>query len=459
MLFVSRQNNTKNKEVNNNVHGRTCQYRCAYVSKGAVERHETISHGPFFSTRKTNTRWSPKTVMLQAILMTYDPSASLKDRFHHARQTLIEMFPSQKRPGQTYQGYIKALHRLPETALKQVTARLRRAHRAVAGSAWQVDGWVPFAADGSRVEVPRTQANEKAFKCAGRTKTGPQLSVTTLYHMGSGLPWSWRIGPGVESERTQLRDQLNTLPKKSLVVGDAGFTGYDLMQDVLKHSLHFLMRVGGNVTLLTELGCEVEKRGHTVYLWPQEKRDRKPLVLRLIRVKAKSKYARCREVYLLTDVFDRSRMSQATASLLYRRRWGVEVFYRHFKQTLNQRMLRSRSPKQAPAELHWGLTALLLLGLMGVSALHRSRTDPLHLSVSASLRTIRNAMRCRGVWRYRDDLRVLLRKALKDDYRRRGSKSARDWPHKKNDPPPKPPKIRPATEDEKRLAATLYEAA
>jgi hypothetical protein len=34
--------------------------------------------------------------LLQAILMAYDPSASLKDRFQYARQCLMEMFPRRR---------------------------------------------------------------------------------------------------------------------------------------------------------------------------------------------------------------------------------------------------------------------------------------------------------------------------------------------------------------------------
>ena len=75
----------------------------------------------------------------------------------------------------------------------------------LAGPFWRRDGWVAFSADGTRIELPRTVDNEKAFGCAGRDKTGPQLQLTSLYHMGTGLPWAWRIGAGTESEQVHLR--------------------------------------------------------------------------------------------------------------------------------------------------------------------------------------------------------------------------------------------------------------
>jgi hypothetical protein len=308
------------------------------------------------------------------------------------------------------------------------------------------------------VEVPRTKANA-ALGCAGRKKTGPQLFVTTLYHMGTGLPWNWHIGAGTESERDHLRAMLTSLPTGSLIVGDAGFTGYDLLNAILSHRLSFMIRVGSNVTLLTDLGLEVKTDGEVVWLWPDAKRrgNELPLRLRLIRVQPKCNAKH--PVYLLTNVFDRSRLPDRTAAVLYRMRWGVEVFYRSYKQTLEQRKLRSDAPQQARWELHWGLTALLLLGLMSVEAIVAKGKDPLSLSVAAALRHIRQAMRTSRRWRCQGDLRVQLASAVKDDYQRPSHKAARDWPRKKKEPPPGVPHIRPATRTEARKAQKLRSVA
>ena len=122
--------------------------------------------------------------------------------------------------------------------------------------------------------------------------------------------------------------------------------------------------------------------------------------------------------------------------MFYRLRWGVEVFYRGFKRTLDQHTLRSRSPRQARDELHWALTAMLLLGLMGVEALSSCRIGPSRLSTAAALRMVRQSMQPYRRWRHRSDLRIVLSRAVKDSYHRRRAKTARNWPHKKNDPPP-----------------------
>jgi DDE family transposase len=96
--------------------------------------------------------------------------------------------------------------------------------------------------------------------CAGRDKTAPQVFLTTLWHMGTGLPWDYRVGPGTDSERTHLKRMVPDLPPRSLVVADAGFVGYVLCRKLILRGHSFLLRVGRNITLLTGLGSYHEER-------------------------------------------------------------------------------------------------------------------------------------------------------------------------------------------------------
>jgi len=196
-------------------------------------------------------RWTLAYVIYVSVLMVLDESESLKDRFAHARQVVVSLFPGRKRPGRTYQGYVAACHRLRRRHRQAIQRRLRERHREIAGRFWQRDGWVAFSADGTRVELPRTVANENAFGCAGRDKTGPQLQLTSLYHLGTGLAWAWQIGAGTESEQVHLRHLARWLPAHSLLVADAGFTSFDLLWALSQRHVEVLVRMGSHRTLLT----------------------------------------------------------------------------------------------------------------------------------------------------------------------------------------------------------------
>jgi hypothetical protein len=302
--------------------------------------------------------------------------------------------------------------------------------------------------DGSRVECPRTAANEAAFGCAGKDKTTPQQLVTAVFHVATGLVWAWRRGRGDAAERSHLRQMIGELPERTLLLADAGFTGYDLLALLEAAGHDFIVRVGSGIHLLRKLGYAVEEHGDIVYLWPQACRNRPPLVLRLVRVRS----AGGRDVCLLTSVLERSRLSDAAVASLYRQRWGIEVMWRSLKQTLGGRKMRGVSPETAAPELDWTLLGLWMLGTMAVESLGRREREPSRWSPAQALRTVRRWMDRRWARRPAGGLAAELRRAVKDQYVRRGPKRARDWPHKKTERPPGEPKLRRARPAEKRAA-------
>lgn len=386
-------------------------------------------------------RWTDRLLVLCGVLVGWANDSALLDAFESARRALVGMYPSRRRPGKTAEGFFKALAPRTPALLATLGPHLRRRVVQVAGSRWRWRRWVVMAVDGSRVECPRTAANEQAFGCGGRDKTTPQQWVTTIFHVVSGLLWDYRRGPATDSERAHLGQMLAGLPRRVLLLMDAGFTGFALLGSILDSGRHFIVRVGANVTLLTQLGYDVRDGGCTVWLWPQGQQGKQPpLTLRKVEFLSHG-----RRVCLLTSERSPEALSDAQVKHWYRQRWMIEVQYRGLKQTMEHRKLLSDSPAMARAELDWSLIGLWLLELMQVDS-RRWRRTPRH-SLAGGLRVVRRAMR--GVGRVpAGGLARQLRAAWVDDYVRAGPKGARDWPHKKNEPPCGPPKIRTATAEE-----------
>jgi hypothetical protein len=395
-------------------------------------------------------KWSPLRVVWVALLMVWSAEQTLQARFEETREVVRSLFPKWSL-GKSYTGWYEAQLTWLTPLRPALGKRLRQQLEKVARRRWLREGWCAFAADGSRVECPRTKANEDALKCAGKKKTGPQLFVTTLLHMGTGVPWDFRIGPGTASERRHLEEMLPDLPPQSLLVADAGFTGYEFYRRIVAAKQSFLMRVGSNVHLLKELGyIELEGRD-TVYLWPERNWSELPVVLRLIELSDGKK-----KMYLVTNVLDKKALSAKSAGVLYEMRWGVEVFYRSLKQTLEKRRMLSRTPEAARCELTWALFGLWLLGLMTVDPILARGGDPLSWSASKARQRVRRSMRRALTRRHRDrGLRRDLAWATQDGYVRRGNKTARNWPHKKTEKPPGEPKIQSATAGQLRAMKRL----
>ena len=403
--------------------------------------------------------WTPLLLSLCAILMSWDPSPSLTQRFAAAGLSLSHLLPGKARGG-SYQGWIKAMAR--NGSLNQRLAdRMRDSirQRTTAGGCWLRQGWNAFTADSSKFNCPRTRENEGAFGCAskkGKSPGIPQQLLTLLWHMGSGLPWAWQAGVARASEREQLLSLLPMLPPQALLVADAGFVGYPLLKSIADTRRYFLIRVGANVSLIAKLGFFQEKED-TVYLWPSydtrkntRRRRQAPMVLRLIRLQEPGK----KTVYLLSNVLEESRLSQRAAHLFYRLRWGVEVFFRSLKQTLCRRKLGSAAPVQAKLELDWAVMGIALLGYLSVAAVLAAGKDPMSYSVALALARLREAAGRSAA--AASGLQALLSNALKDSYTRTTAKTSRNWPRRKRCKPPGKPRLRRATRAEVKMAHEFH---
>lgn len=395
-----------------------------------------------------NTDWTPQRLAWAACLMSWSTEATLTDRLESVGDLLSELFP-RWRVGLSLGGFGRACIRETPRMLDEVRRQLRS---SVAGwlEEYRVFGWVVMAVDGSRFETPRTRANEAGLGCAGREKTTPQIYQTTLQHVGTSLPWDFRIGPGTASERRQLDEMLPVLPAKSLLIADAGFISYALCRALLMGRQNFLLRVGGNTHLLEELGFACETGERTVYLWPLQYRRNPPIVLRLITLCDQGK----EPIYLVTNI-DSESLPEDAASEIYRLRWGLETYFRALKQTLGHDRVLSRTPATALAEQAWLNIGAWLLQLMTTAALIAAHELPRQWSAAKASREVRRTMRGRPSRRIRQPLCQRLGCAKIDSYHRKNPKQTRRGVQKKQEKPPGPPKIRLATKKEQQLAQQL----
>jgi len=395
-------------------------------------------------------RWAPRMLATCAVLMSWLPGRDLQECFAAAREGLVAMYSSRRRPGKTLAGFVQALSQHSAKLLQVVVSALRQVTIRLSGQAWRLGEWVVMGADGSRLECPMSAQNERGLGCAGKDKTTPQVFITTLFHVASGLPWAWLRGRGDASERDQLRRLLKQLPAHVLLLLDAGFPGYVLLRALQLLGHDFIVRVGRNVSLLRGLGWELKQAGPRVYLWPQSHRQWPPLVLRLVKVKARRK-----RMYLLTSVLQEQRLSDARVAELYRLRWGIEVMYRTLKRTLEHHKLRSDTPARAQVELDWYMVGLWMLGLMTLEAMGPRRRLQQRWSPAGALGCVRTAMRNVRQPRRQGGLPGHLRNAVQDSYERTRPKQARHYPRKKTQRPAGCPKIRMATRAETQAAQAL----
>lgn len=437
-----------------------------------------LAHADLSAVRfRTTCTWTPRGLVSAALLWALSGEAALLDRFRAAR-SVARACPglAAGEPAATYQAFLKILRGWTAALAAILAAALRRRMREDLADRFEVAGFAAFAVDGSRLQLPRTASNQARFAAAGsgpkarrrgrlpltdaelaarrKKAESPLMWLTTVWHLGTGLPWAWRTGADDSSEREHLRRMVGELPGDALVVADAGFVGYETFAAVIGSGRHLLVRVGGNVRLLRGLGHAELHRG-LVHLWPddQASHGRPPLALRLVVVRGDR-----HPIYLVTSVLDEARLPDGRVAELYRMRWGVELFYRHFKQSFGRRKLRSGRAENAEVEAAWSLLGLWAAMLHGQVELSFDGVPASRVGVAGLLRAYRGAMvGCGRAAGPGGSIRERLAAAVIDGYRRR-SKASRDYPRRNQTRPAGAPRIREATPEEVERAARIMDS-
>jgi hypothetical protein len=144
----------------------------------------------------------------------------------------------------------------------------------------------------------------------------------------------------------------------------------------------FLLRMSSKVHLYTlgQKPLESWSEGRAYY-WPEyaQKAGQPPVIGRLLRVPAQGQAKR--DIWLLTDVLETTRLPVSTAAKFYRWRWRNEGVFRIYKRTLNKGKLCSRTVRLVHREAEVSLLAVQILLAYADVAL-RSQSDVGHPAIS-----------------------------------------------------------------------------
>ena len=448
-----------------------------------------VSEGELFTEERFhgNIKWKPEQLAAEALIWSWQEANNVTDAFDQTLEICEEL--GAKNIAKTYASFMNAL----DTYADIFSSRLQQRYQALAEEVgerfWKCGDWVLIGFDGSRATTPRTVSNEKAF-CApnygnGRTakyrkeksrgtrrkqkeknrrQPPPQTWITMMWHMGLRIPWTWRLGPSNSSERDHVMEMLKKeeFPEKTLFCGDAGFVGYRFWKTILESDRDFLIRVGANVSLLSEIADIKQCGGGRVLCWPKDKMKSgaKPLRLRLVQVKiGKTK------MWILTSVLNSKKLPKNSIVRFYKMRWGIEVEFRGLKQTIDKHTLRCRNSNRVLVELDWSIRAMALAELVALreqipkkKEADEETYDPKDCSLANTMRALRQCMR--KMHKYPnpcDELLYRLSQARVQKYDHHTDKKARYRPKNPDKKPLGDPNVRKMRAEERRRLRAINE--
>ena len=206
-------------------------------------------------------------------------------------------------------------------------------------------------------------------------KANRKITLHTHFELLKGVPVDMDVTKAADSEVRNLLDRL--LPGR-VYVEDRGYACFRLFQGVIDVGSHFVCRLRDNsvyeVTKDNPL-TEADKAAgvvsdQVVWLGCPEKRGELKQKLRVIKVACTPHRKRIHNgrggpqqgefLLIVTDLMD---LPAEVIALIYRCRWGVEIFFRFFKNVLGCRHLLSHREGGIRIQVYATIIACMLIAL------------------------------------------------------------------------------------------------
>ena len=287
--------------------------------------------------------------------------------------------------------------------------------------------------DGSTVSMPDTIENQQEYPQSSSQKPGcgfPIAKIGVIFSLVTGAAVALCIDVLNTHDIKLARNLYSFLKSNDVLVGDRAFCAYADMFAIKKLKCDAVFRKHQSRTTTVRKG-KIAGDCDKLVIWYKPKSC--PKGLSKDEFNALPPSITVREVYydifipgfrtqrvsLITTLLDKSIYSTLEIVGLYRRRWDVELDFRHLKTTLGMDILRCKTPSMVRKEIYVYLLAYNLLRSLMWSAGTTYCTPPLRLSLQGTRHHLNNfipellaAHSTKRLQIYRTLLKVITHKAV-----------------------------------------------
>lgn len=287
--------------------------------------------------------------------------------------------------------------------------RLEDIHRQVVqdaqGLVTQGDLWCGRrvrALDATCVTMADTPQNQAAFPQPNVQKAGcgfPVSRILASFCLATGMLMHWVCGHWYQHELSLLAALLEHFEAGEVLLGDRGFGNFPVLAQCLSRGLDGVFRANTakrrvDLRQGKRLGKDDRlvswRRGaKPTYMsgeyWAQLP---DPITVRVVRVSMSVPGFRTRSVLLVTTLLDPVKYPPQALAQLYRRRWEMELCFRHLKTTLQMEHLSCKSPPMVDRELRLHFLSHNLVRRVALEAARRHLVPLQRISFAGALGAI-----------------------------------------------------------------------
>jgi hypothetical protein len=246
--------------------------------------------------------------------------------------------------------FCQARKKLEPEFVRSVLHHVADSFEDMHGSAFRWNGHRLLAVDGMKASVQRSAKLGDEF---GGPEGGhcPQMLLSTLYDVLSGVPQDITVAPTHSCERAELKRMLPRVRPGDILLLDRGYPSFLIFRELLKRSIHFVIRMPTSQTFSrVKRFVSSEKTDETIVLEPP---GDLPCTLSPVTVRVVNLAGPDEEPFvLLTDLLDPA-ITPEDLDDLYHLRWKVEELYKVEKgDYLGQGQFHAKTPAGVKQEAY-----------------------------------------------------------------------------------------------------------
>jgi hypothetical protein len=294
------------------------------------------------------------------------------------RETVRQVQAARRRRGKSKicsgtSAYCQARRRLPERLLQGLWEAIASELSDATSPTMLWQGLRVGVVDGTTLSMPDTAPNQAVWPQSKCQKPGcgfPIIKVVALFSLATGAAHRVATGTLHDAEQVLLRQLWGSLSNGfDLLLGDRGFGSFALFGALRCCGMHGVFRLHQQRKVNWRNGKRLGKsdrlfawkKPDDTLLWWLPQSIPNSLEIRILKVTVPIAGFRTRVLLISTNLLDPKKFPPEAIAELYRRRWQVELFFRHIKTTMHMDVLRCKSPAMIRRELHMHMIAYNLV--------------------------------------------------------------------------------------------------